>query len=93
MKGPRCRLCGEHHWGACAFKPDPAEIREMVDTPQRALAPKPIEPPQPAEPTRRKPGRPRGAKPFDRDAYRRAYMRQYIRRRRAAQKGQPHDAQ
>jgi hypothetical protein len=59
----------------------------MVET--LAPAPKRIEPPQPAElgsqpaePTRRKPGRPPGPKPFDRKAYARSYMRDYMRKRR-----------
>jgi hypothetical protein len=86
MDAPKCRLCGNRHWGGCrivVIRQAPSELPLVsvesgegwrVET-RRLTIPAPEKP----EPKKRAP---RGT--FDRAAYQREYMR----RRRAAQKPQ-----
>ena len=73
MEAPKCKLCGERHYGRCAaFETKPAPVKKPP-------AEKPVEK---TEPGKKKPGRkPSGA--FNRAEWRKTYMREYMRKRRA----------
>jgi hypothetical protein len=84
MEKPKCRICGERHYGLCPQ--NGRDIEKAISTSLPAAvetayvadlkARMPSEKPTPLE-----------DRPFDRKAYMKQYMREYMRKRRAKDKG------
>ena len=69
MDAPRCRLCGQRHYGSChSFdaKPAAAQPKQAVVVLPRQFGASP------------QPKKADDAKPFDRAAYQQQYMRAYM---------------
>lgn len=77
MDAPKCKLCGERHYGLCRQKGGEATARANTSAIQ--VRPPVVSPKKPAAGAKSK---------FDRNAYHRDYMRDYMRKRRKAQKEQ-----
>src|SRR5882724_319237 len=101
MKAPRCRSCGCYHWDrVCPTTAPPSSTSEQsrvhgvtraTTVMPRLESPKPSSsattvPPDSTTSSVKEPG---GKLPFDRVAYQREYMRQYMRERRAKAKLSP----
>lgn len=90
MDGPKCKLCGERHWGMCPDLPASTAIKLLMEpgsqpcisrdagTPKSEATPPNL---SPEEPSARATSKPR----FDRTAYQREYMRK--RRKEAKEQG------
>ncbi len=85
MEKPKCRLCGERHWGGCAF----SDSAKRQGTPTEKLERKVMLHSEPRFTEQHK-ATPAGegkyvlpAGGFDRKAYQREYMREYMRKWRS----------
>ena len=71
MKAPKCKICGEYHYGLCAV---------------RSISRTSVEERHERETSPRDTVQPIAKKPFDRKAYQREYMLAYMRKSRKALK-------
>lgn len=79
MDAPKCKICGERHYGLCVDPRGRGEpnLKRALDFLLRD---------KPKPEVAASPGK------FDREAYQRNYMREYMRKKRAAKKAQAEKA-
>ena len=82
MDAPKCKICEKKHWGPC-YEPKTSGVgfvghssaEVSVTVPQGSVAPIPEVPPEPI--------RKAAGERFDRNAYHRSYMKNYMKKWRA----------